>query len=225
MSASTNDYELQDWLRDMGQPIALDGIAGQATRNAIMAVFVNTSAPAITSAEEQAFADRLGVSLKQVRAVAKVESAGGGFDNSGRPKILFERHIMHRLTGGIYSTTAWSNPSGGGYSESSWDKLTNAACADFWAAFSSASWGKFQIMGMHWQSLGYQSPRAMAYGMTRSEAAHYEALVRFIEKNGLKDEMRAISTNPDANRPFCKAYNGPNYEQNDYHNKLAREMA
>lgn len=225
MAATSNDYALQEWLRGLGQKIDLDGLAGSATRAAIPSAFVNLNAPAITPAQEQAIADRLGCSLKQVRAVARVEAAGAGFDNSGRPKILFERHVMHRLTGGIYSKTSWSNPQWGGYSESSWDKLANAACADFWAAFASASWGKFQVMGENWKGMGYPSPHALAFSATRSEMAHYELFAGFIEMKKMKDALRAISTRPDDNRPFCRLYNGEDYERNNYHVKIAEAMA
>lgn len=225
MTASTNDYELQRWLIGNGQPIALDGIAGAKTRGAIMAEFVNLKAPAIARAQEQAFADQLGVSLRQLRAVAEVESDGGGFDSNGRPKILFERHIFHRMTGGRHSVTAWSNPKAGGYSEDSWDKLCAAACADFWAAFSSASWGKMQVMGMHWQALAYETPHEMAWSMTGDEAAHYDAMVRYITANDLTGAMRAISADPDDCRAFARGYNGSGYEAGGYHIKIAKAVA
>jgi hypothetical protein len=61
------------------------------------------------------FAKRLGVSARQLAAVAKVEAAGSGFDADGRPKILFERHKFHQFTKGEYSNSAFSNPVAGGY--------------------------------------------------------------------------------------------------------------
>jgi hypothetical protein len=50
-------------------------------------------------------------------------------------------------------------------------------------------------------------------------------LVRYVEKFGLEDEMAMISTDPDDCRPFAKGYNGPKYEDFDYHEKLAKAMA
>lgn len=219
-----NVAELQQWLNAHGQSVTVDGKGGPQTRAAILAAFTNTNAPAVNDADILAFASSLGCSVKQLRAVAQVESAGGGFTNEGRPKILFERHVFHRLTDGRWSVSSFSNPKYGGYGEDSWEKLTQAACRDPDAAFSSASWGKFQIMGSHWNALDYRSPIAMAHTMVQSEGDHYDALVRFIKANALAGKLRAVSTNPDDNRPFCRAYNGPAYERNDYHNKLARAM-
>ena len=56
------------------------------------------------------------------------------------------------------------------------------------------------------------------------EEAHYELLARFIEFNGLKDELRALSSNPEDCRAFAMAYNGKSYEVNSYHTKLAKAL-
>lgn len=202
-----------------------DGQFGPASRAALSAHFTNRSAPAISGAEMQALADRLGCTVKQIRAVAKVESGGGGFDASGRPKILYERHLFHRLTDGRWSVTAWSNPKGGGYSEDSWLKLGLACARDPDAALASCSWGKFQVLGLHWSKLGYDSPYALAHSTVTSEAAHYELLARYIESFGLVDELRALSRDPEECRGFAASYNGPAYRNFDYHTKLAAAMA
>lgn len=220
-----NVSELQQWLVDHGQQIAVDGVGGPLTRSAIIAAFTNKEAPAVNANDIIAFAANIGCSVKQLKAVAKVESAGSGFDANGRPKILFERHIFHRLTVGRWSPSKFSHASYGGYSEDSWDKLTLAACRDPDAAFSSASWGAFQILGSHWRALDYRSPIAMAWTMTQSEADHFEALVRFIKANSLQDEVGALSTNPADCVAFARKYNGPAYARNSYDKKLAAAMA
>lgn len=201
-----------------------DGKWGPKSRAALLAHFTNVNAPAVSAADIEAIAKRLGCSVKQVNAVAAVESAGGGFDNQGRPKILFERHWFHRLTDGEYSNSTFSNPVRGGYNQSSWDKLVLACAYNPDAAFSSASWGKFQVMGGHWQILGYPSAYSMAWTAVQSEADHYEMLVRYIEKFGLQTAIRSLSTDPDDCRDFAKRYNGGAYERNDYHTKLAKAM-
>lgn len=216
--------EFQQWLVAHGQQIVVDGKGGPQTRAAIIAAFTNLEAPAVNGADIIAFASAIGCTPKQLNAIAKVESAGGGFTKSGLPKILFERHYFHRLTEGKFSPASFSNPKYGGYAEDSWEKLCFAACKDPHAAFSSASWGKFQIMGAHWNALDYRSPIAMAYTMTRSEADHYEALVRFIRANGLEDEARRLSTDPADCAPFARKYNGPAYARNRYDRKLAEAM-
>lgn len=219
-----NIREFQEILNEKGAGLTVDGVAGPATRAAIIRVFTNCDAPAVTPVEIAAFAKEIGCSEKQIRAVAKVESAGGGFTHSGLPKILFERHYFWRFTDGKFGETVFSNPHGGGYDFDSWEKLTLAACKDPHSAFASASWGKFQIMGSHWHDLGYANALAFAYSFTRSEAAHYEALVRFIKANNLTAAIKALSTRPSDCVEFARRYNGKGYRQNRYDEKLAEAM-
>lgn len=202
-----------------------DGAFGLASRAALVAHFTNLQAKAVTSADITIYASKLGCTPQQLSAVAQVESSGGGFDNKGRPKILFERHIFHRLTDGKWSPATFSQSTGGGYSESSWDKLGAACAKDPDAAFSSASWGRFQVMGMHWSKLGYASPYELAHSTVESEANHFDLLARFILTFGLADELRALSPDPVDCRAFAKGYNGPNYRQNAYDTKLAAAMS
>lgn len=202
-----------------------DGQWGRASREQLLAWFANPSAPAITVAELGAFATRLGCTVRQLAAMATVESSGNGFDRDGRPKILFERHYFHRLTDGKWSPSIFSDAVAGGYDLNSWVKLALACGRAPDAAFASASWGKFQVMGAHWHALGYASPFELAASTRAGEVAHYELLARFLEANGLTDELRALSRNADDCRAFAKAYNGPAYERNAYHTKLARALA
>jgi len=219
-----NGKDLQTWLNAHGQSITVDGKPGQATRAAIVSAFTNLQAAAITDDQVTCFATRLGVGAKNVRAAASVESAGSGYDRQGRVKLLYERHIFWRLTVGKFGVTLYSDPNRGGYDHDSWDKLGRACAADPDAAFASASWGKFQVLGTYWHDLGYASPIDLAYSTVTSEAGHYELFCRYIEHFGLTDELAALSTNPDDCRAFAKAYNGRAYEQNNYHVKLARAM-
>lgn len=202
----------------------LRAAVGEPWREKVLADLTNKQANAVNHADMVALASRLGCTVKQIQAVASVESAGGGFERSGRPKILFERHIFHRLTSGRHSVTHFSNPKHGGYSEDSWKKLLDACAIDPDAAFASASWGKFQVLGKHWKKLGYISSYAMAWTAAQSEGDHYEMLARYIEVFGLKDELRALSSNPETCRAFASGYNGTAYERNKYHEKLARAM-
>lgn len=204
--------------------VTADGAFGPISRQALLDTFTNTNAPVVTDGEIQAFAERLGCSLKQLRAVAKVESAGGGFDNKGRPKILYERHIFHRLTNGQWTPSTFSQREYGGYGEDSWGKLLLACGKNPDAAFSACSWGKFQVLGAHWSRLGYDSPYALAVSTVASEAAHYELLARYIEKFGLLDELWALSSDPADCAAFAAAYNGPAYVRNHYDRKLAEAM-
>jgi hypothetical protein len=220
--------ELQQWLVAHGQPVLVDGRPGPQTRAAILAAFSNRNAPAVTSEEIAGFARRLGGSAKQVRAVATVESAGGGFNDDGQPKALYERHyVWKRLR---IKIPFLSDPSPGGYTVDadrdgicdSWEKIADMAMRNPLAAFESASFGKFQIMGAWAAKLGYGNAIEFAYALSRSEAAHYEALCRYIEVFGGVAKFRALSGNPADCRPFAEFFNGP--RQKGYDGRLARAM-
>lgn len=212
---------------------AADGKWGPHSRKALLDHFSNRQANQITPADMAATAARLGCSLLQLRAVRKVEAGGNGFDNAGRPKILFERHKFHRLTGGRYSPTWFSESASGGYTNDangngvndSWDKLSDAiATGEVDAAFQACSWGAFQIMGEWWDELGYPSPYAMAWTSAQSEGDHLEMFARYVEHFRLQDELQAVTSNPETCKAFAAAYNGPAFAKNAYHIKIALEM-
>lgn len=220
----------QQWLNGHGANIVADGLWGPATEAATLKVFTNTGAAAVTPDEIAQIAAALGVSVKQVNAVAKVESRGGGFDQLGRPVPLFERHKFDQHTGGRYRAKIpdLSNPQWGGYGASSaqWGRILRACRYDPSAAFQSASWGKFQVLGEYYDDdqFGFATVWDFVLTMTQSELGHYQALASFIRMKSLQDEMRALSTNPEHNRPFALRYNGSKYADNNYHVKLAQEM-
>lgn len=201
-----------------------DGAFGPASCAALLAHFTNKSAAAVSDSEIAVYASKLGCAVAQIKAVAKVESAGAGFDNQGRPKILFERHIFHSLTGGKYSPTVYSLSDGGGYDHSSWDKLGLACAKDSDAAFASASWGKFQVMGSNWSKLSFASPYALAHYTVENEGNHYDLLARFVQTFGLVSAIRRISADPEDCRDFAQGYNGRGYRSFDYHVKIAGAM-
>lgn len=205
--------------------VTVDGQWGPASRAGLIAALSNKNAPAASTVEITAIAERLGATYAQLRAVASVESSGGGFDTQGRPKILFERHLFHRLTGGKWSVASWSNSSGGGYSESSWEKLGLACGRDPDAALGACSWGKFQVLGLHWSKLGYASPWELAHSMVTGEAAHYELFARYIETFGLRDALRQVSARPEDCRAFASGYNGPAYRKFAYDTRIAKAMS
>ncbi len=204
--------------------VAADGAFGPKSRAALLAAFTNMRAPAATEDDIAAIATMLGCSVKQVRAVAKVESAGSGFDTVGRPKMLYERHLFHRLTNGKWSTASFSNGVPGGYSDDSWAKLGDACAHDPEAAFSACSWGKFQVLGTHWSKLGYDSPFELAHTCVSNELAHYTLLARYVRTFGLTGAIRRLSTDPADCRDFASGYNGPGYKRFSYDKKLAEAM-
>lgn len=223
-----NLRELQLWLNARGASLVVDGHPGPATRSAILNVFVNLKASPVTPADISQIAAKLGGTPRQVAAVAKVESAGGGWDNAGRLKCLFERHYAWRRLRVVIPFL--SNPTPGGYTtdadrdgiNDSWEKVADLALRAPLAAFESASWGKFQIMGAHAVSLGYTNAIEFVWALSRSEAAHYDALARFIEVNGLRKAFQQLSTDYRTCTAFARGYNGKG--QKGYDRKLAEAM-
>lgn len=229
MSLREKILNLQIWLNAHGARLVEDGLPGPATRSAIIETFRNRTAPAATGDEKAAIAARLGVTMRQLETVARVESAGGGWDNVGLLKCLWERHYLWRRV--QVAVPGLSAPNGGGYTvdangngiNDSWEKLADASLRfGFGIAAECASFGKFQVMGAHWKALGYPSVVEMIWGLSRSEAAHYELLARFIEVNGLLPAMRAIDGNPFNCLAFARGYNGKG--QKGYDVKLANEF-
>lgn len=225
-----NLQQLQQWLNAHGAKLIEDGRPGPATRDAIINIFTNAKAAAVSDDEIARLASRLGGSVAQVKAVAAVESAGGGWDNAGRLKCLYERHYFWKRL--RIKIPFLSDPTPGGYTvdadrdgiNDSWEKVADAALRSPVAAFESASWGKFQIMGAWATKLGHANAVEFVWALSRSEAAHYAALERFIQVNGLTRAFQALSTNAETCRAFARGYNGPAYERGGYHNKLARAM-
>jgi len=222
--------ELQVWMNGKGASprLVADGLKGPATRAAIIDVFRNRGAPAITRPQLKMIADRLGASVRQVAAFAAVESAGGGWDDSGLLKCLWERHYLWRRV--RVAVPFLSDPKPGGYTtdadrdgiNDSWEKLADASLRfGAEAAFECASFGKFQIMGAHWKKLGYPSAVDFVWHLSRSEFAHYEAFARYIETFGLVEALRAVNGNPENARAIAKGYNGKHYWKQGYHEKIA----
>lgn len=210
-----------------------DGIFGPQTRAAFLRAFMNTGAPAITEADLTGAAKRLGVPLANLKALAEKESGRASFSRLGRPVILFEAHWFSRLTNRRYdrshphiSSRHWSRRLYARLMPQRYERLADAAALNVNAAISSASWGKFQIMGFHWQSLGYASAFDFAMHMVRSETDHLDALVRFIEANQLNKALRDCRANDPASCVgFALRYNGSGFRQNAYHTKLAKLIA
>lgn len=227
----TTLLDLQRFLNDRTLAnLVLDGKPGPKTRAAILSGFTNRNASPVTIAQVQMIADRLGASLRQVQAVAKVESNGGGWNAQGQPTALYERHYAWRRL--RIKIPLLADPAPGGYTldadrngiNDSWEKLADMAMRNPVVAFESASFGKFQVMGAHWKHLGYAGPVEMVWTLRDHESAHYDMLARFIERNGLLVALRRLSTNPQDCVEFARRYNGPAFAKNAYHHKLAAAM-
>lgn len=163
-----------------------------------------------TEADYSAAAERLGVDVPAIKAVAEVESNKETHWPDGRPPILFEAHWFGKLTGYRFNA---SNP---GVSSMAWNRalyrggpaeytrLAEAKALDEDAALQSASWGAFQIMGFNHGRLGYSTVQEMVTAMQTAEG-QLDGFARFVETDAvLLDALRR--------RDWCVfagRYNGP----------------
>lgn len=170
-------------------------------------------------------AEALGCEVAAIKAVAEVESGPyGAFLPSGEPVILFERHLFSRLTHHQYDATHpdISNPVAGGYGPVSaqHQRLQQAAALDHDAAMQSASWGRFQVLGSNWSSLGYGSLQEFINAMYAGESGHLDAFVRYVKVNKLARWLQSCNW-----AKFAAGYNGPSYRKYHYDTKLAAAYA
>jgi hypothetical protein len=166
----------------------------------------------------------LGVGEAELRTVLAVETRGSGFLPDGRPKILFERHWFHRLTGGRHSAIHpdISNEEAGGYAGGAgeYERLSRAIALDRPAALDSASWGLGQIMGFNAAKAGYADAGAMALAFAESEDEQVAAVARFIVAGKAAHHLAAHDW-----AGFARLYNGADYRKNAYDEKLQAAYA
>lgn len=207
--------------------LVADGIAGPKTEAAL---YNRDTKHLLSQADIENAAHLLGVDIASVHAVKAVESRGNGFLPDGRPVILYERHIMrHRLKANGMSNymitdfmqryPALVSKHAGGYHGGTTEhyRLDLAMTLHINAALESCSWGLFQIMGYHWERLGYANINDFVRAMEQSEGNQLGAFVQFI----LTDEKLHEALKAKDWAAFAKRYNGPGYKKNHYDTKLA----
>ena len=186
------------------------------------------------------FAKNFDLPLPAVKAVNEVESRGKGFLLVGKPRILFEGHVFWReLKKRNINPSAMVNPENEDILFESWtrkfyqggakeyDRLEKAASISEdplvkEAAYCSASWGAFQIMGFHYKNLGYESIFQFVDLLNTHEREHLNAFGKFIStsyfsKRKLIDWLREKQWDK-----FANGYNGSGYAQNKYDIKLQK---
>lgn len=97
-----------------------------------------------------------------------------------------------------------------------WALLERAAAIDRQASYESTSFGVGQVMGAHWQWLGYASVDALVEDARAGLGGQMQLMERFIEKSGLSDALRHKDW-----ASFARGYNGPGFKKNAYDRKLA----
>lgn len=183
----------------------------------------------ITENKYQEIANKYGIRVAAIKAVAEVESSGSGFLSTGEPVILFEPHVFWRelvakgknphnyLEGNediLYKS--WGSRPYGKTSEQH-SRLARAVKIDRDAALKSASWGKFQILGTNYRVSGFATLQDFINAMYSSEDMHLEAFGNFIYNKGLVKHLRIA---PPNFARFAYGYNGSGYAKNKYDVKM-----
>lgn len=175
----------------------------------------------LVDADFERAASVLGCDVAAIKAVCEVEAPKGGFLPDGRPTILFERHQFSKRTGRKFDTAHpdISNVQAGGYlgGAAEHGRLQRAALLDRDAALSSASWGRFQIMGFNHASAGHSTLQGFINAMYDSEGTQLDAFVAFVKNQpALASALRRHDW-----AKFAMLYNGPDYAANRYDEKMA----
>ncbi len=218
--------------------LVVDGIVGIKTWSMLIAKkesLTKFNKKFLSEEDLKDFAQKFDVPLAAVKAVNEVESSGKGFLIDGRPRILFEGHIFwkqlklrglnpvdfqqERTKNVLYKSWTKKYYEGG---EQEYDRLEKAAGmsdidAVHDAAYASASYGAFQIMGFHYNSLGYPSVDSFVADMYTHERAHLDAFGMYCKVNNLIRHMQNQQWTK-----FALGYNGPSQAQNKYDIKLKK---
>ncbi len=163
-----------------------------------------------------------------IKTVAEVESHGNGFLPNGKCKILFEPHIfwqqlikrdinplkLQKGNEDILYKHYGERPYG--FISAQWPRLERARLINVDAANSSASWGKFQVMGFNWQACGFNSLDNFITAMQVDENQHLQAFAAFVTSKGLISMLKNKEW-----AEFALNYNGAKYKENNYDTKLS----
>lgn len=171
-------------------------------------------------------AKELNCEIAAIKAVAEVESRGGGFLPDGQAVILFEGHIfwrrlkihgvnpiLHVKGNGSILHSKWTKAY---YNMNQHERLQKAVKIHRLAALESASWGMFQIMGFNYSACGFKNVQEFINATMESEGGQLKCFVNFILTNRLDDEIKEHRW-----ADFARRYNGSGYKANKYDIKMA----
>jgi hypothetical protein len=191
------------------QPISASGMSGISDR-----IFPGRP---LAQIDLQNAAQSLDVGEPHLWAVLMVEARSSGFDENRRPKILYERHIFSKLTGGVFDGQSISSPVPGGYNDApQYDRLKAAFQLAPLKALASCSWGLGQVMGNNHRLVGHETVEGFVSAMIDGEADQLAAMIAFIKGKGLGDALRNQRW-----ADFAEVYNGPEFREKKYDTKLA----
>ena len=183
----------------------------------------------ITDADLIKVAVEYDLELAVIKAIKEVESGGKSIQN-GVPTMLFEGHIFwqqlkahkispyNHLCGNeniLYQK--WTKKYYTGSNSGELNRLKKAIKINEAAAYESASYGMFQIMGLNYKVCGYSSAKEFYNALAASEDAHLYAFVNFIKSKGIIPYMKQKNW-----KKIAYLYNGSGYAKNQYDIRLQK---
>lgn len=234
INAAVKDFQLKNSL-------VVDGVVGLKTWMKLIETenkIIKSNDKLLSEKDLSDFADLYGLELAAVKAVNQIESSGKGFLAFGKPRILFEGHVfwkelkkreiepnsfLNSLSQDVLYEKWTKKYYRGG--EGEYERMEKAAHISALpgtkeAAYCSASWGAFQIMGYNYKNLGYNSIDAWVSAMNDHEREHLAAFGKFIAMKSISGK-KLIDWLKEKNwEKFAEGYNGSGYKKNKYDEKL-----
>lgn len=147
-------------------------------------------------------------------AVAKVESNCTPFLQNGYPLMRFEKHVFLRYIkrNHVNLLDKAVNLQGTLY-----DTYKEALEIHEETAIMATSFGLYQIMGFNHRYVGYETPKDFEEAMVQHYRNHIEAFIHFVKAHKLNNIINSQNFTK-----FATIYNGPNYAQYRYDEKLQK---
>jgi hypothetical protein len=193
----------------------------------------DSKAQTLRDEDMEACAQEFGLEAILIKTVYTVESNGNGFLKDGRPRILFEGHIFwkqlkdkgippepHVKGNEDILYPKWTKQYYARNPADEYKRLEKAVRIDREAAYMSASWGLFQVMGMNYKAAAFASVDAYVAAQQESAYQQLRAFLHFIRNSKLLDLLKQQQW-----EAFAKHYNGPGYKENNYDVKLKNTYA
>lgn len=218
--------DLQARLVARGYRIAVDGHYGPQTRDAVLSAMTDPADVPLSAADINALAEVWSVEPAAIWAIRDVEASGKPFID-GRPTILFEPHRFSRATGHRFDKEApaisypkWKPGNYPASQAARWAQMLKAVAFDVDAAFASASYGAFQILGENFATCGEKDSLAFALSEAQGEPNQFRHFAKFVEGAGLVAKLRKLDW-----AGFARGYNGTGFAANRYDVRLAAAYA
>lgn len=157
-------------------------------------------------------AEKHGLNKQFCLAVAKVESDCTPFMLNDYPFVRFERHVFLKyIKRNHVNLLDKAIPLNG----TTYEFYQKAREVEPESAILATSFGLFQIMGFNYRCVGYDTPEEFEKAMCASVENQAEAFAMFVKVNKLKGAINVADYHG-----FARVYNGPNYAQYRYADRL-----